>query len=201
MITNPGAHNASAMPNPQPMHTGARGFDHSSNHWANGLLGIEPRIGQQIVHIIAGILGTAAALLFISTGFNLMKTGYAIFGGIACSMLAGLVESLGQKLFASDPASVIAGNTKLQAALAMSVGPARDQTLMKVAREAVEEGESQVAHLALQSIQDVKIRDEAAGACAFEIANNEGTEEALPVARMIQDNALRNEVLQKLVEM
>jgi tRNA A-37 threonylcarbamoyl transferase component Bud32 len=201
MITNPGAHYASAMPNPQPMHSEARGFDHSSNHWANGLLGIEPRIGQQIVHIIAGILGTAAALLFISTGFNLMKTGYAIFGGIACSMLAGLVESLGQKLFASDPASVIAGNTKLQAALAMSVGPARDQTLMKVAREAVEEGESQVAHLALQSIQDVKIRDEAAGACAFEIANNEGTEEALPVARMIQDNALRNEVLQKLVEM
>jgi predicted Ser/Thr protein kinase len=201
MITNPGSHNAGATPNPQPVHAEARGFERTSNDWANNLLGVDPKLGRQLVHIAAGVLGTAAVLLFISTGFNLLPHDYAVFGGIACSILAGLVESLGATLFPSDPAAVIAENAKLQAALAMSVGPARDQTLMKVAQEAAKEGESPVAHSALQSIQDVKIRDEAAAACAFEIADHEGTEAALPVARFIQDEARRNEVLQKLVEM
>jgi predicted Ser/Thr protein kinase len=201
MITHSAQQPGGTAPHRQPREPGGPGFDQGSNNWSGDLLGIDPRVGRQLVHVIAAVLGTAAGLLFISSGFNLFRWEYAIFGGIACSMLAGLVESVGQKLFPSDPASVIADNTKLQVALAMSVGPARDQTLMKVAREAVDEGESQVAHLALQSIQDVKIRDEAAAACAYEIANNEGTEGALPVARMIQDDALRNQVLQKLVEM
>jgi hypothetical protein len=111
-----------------------------------------------------------------------------------------MVESFGAKSF-GDEHDVIAENTKLQAALAMSVGPQRDQTLLKISREAAEEGESKVALIALRAIQDAAVRDEAAAACALHVAENEGTEEALPIARTIQDNARRNEVLQRLVDM
>jgi serine/threonine protein kinase len=201
MITHTGPQASGSPPDPQRIHPEARGLDHGSNYWGNNLLGIDPRLGRQLVHVIAAVLGTAAGLLFISSSFNLIRWEYTIFGGIACSMLAGLVESLGQKLFPSDPASIIADNTKLQAALAMSVGPARDQTLMKVARDAAAEGESNVAHLAVQSIQDPGVRDEAAAACSQEIADNEGAEAALPVARLIQDNNRRNAVLQKIAEL
>jgi predicted Ser/Thr protein kinase len=200
MITHSGQQPWGTAPHPQLRHPGP-GFDQGSNNWAGDSLGIDPRVGRQLVHVIAAVLGTAAGLLFISSGFNLIRWEYTIFGGIACSMLAGLVESLGQKLFPSDPASIIADNTKLQAALAMSVGPARDQTLLKVARDAAAEGESNVAHVALQSIQDPSIRDEAAAACAQEIADNEGAEAALPVARLIQDNNRRNAMLQKIAEL
>ena len=148
MITHMGSHASGSPSDPQRIHPEVHGFDQGSNNWAGNLLGIDPRVGRQLVHVIAAVLGTAAGLLFISSGFNLIRWEYTIFGGIACSMLAGLVESLGQKLFPSNPASIIADNTKLQAALAMSVGPARDQTLMKVARDAVAEGESNVAHVA-----------------------------------------------------
>jgi predicted Ser/Thr protein kinase len=181
----------------------SQGFalERGSSHWMDSLLGIDPKVGQQLVHVVAGVLGTAAALLFISVGFDLMNTEYAIFGGIACSMLAGLVESLGAKLFPRDQDSVVAGNAKLQAALAMSVSPQRDQVLLKVARESAEEGEGQVARLALEAIQDINVRDEAAATCALKIGENEGAEDALPVARMIRDVSRRNEVLQKLVEL
>jgi serine/threonine protein kinase len=174
---------------------------HGPSDWMSRLLSGEPRASRQMIHVVAGILGTASTLLFISTGFNLINTDYAVFGGIACSMLALLVESLGHKLLSQDPQGVIAGNTKLQAALAMSVGPQRDQVLLKVARDAAAEGESQVVLLALQSVQDAKASDETAARCALEIAENHGADEALPLARMIRDNDCRNEVLQKLAEM
>jgi hypothetical protein len=83
----------------------------------------------------------------------------------------------------------------------MSVSPQRDQVLLKVARESAEEGEGQVARLALEAIQDINVRDEAAATCALKIGENEGAEDALPVARMIRDVSRRNEVLQKLVEL
>jgi hypothetical protein len=201
MITHSGQQPDGTAPPSRPSQPGGPGFDHGPNNWADNLLGIDPRLGRQLVHVVAAVLGTMAGLLFISSGFNLFRSEYAIFGGIACSMLAGLAASLGGRLFPSDPASVIADSTKLQAALAMSVGPARDQTLVKVARDAAAEGESNVAHAALQSIQDPGVRDEAAAACAQEIADNEGAEAALPVARLIQDNNRRNAVLQKIAEL
>jgi predicted Ser/Thr protein kinase len=168
------------------------------NDWMSSLLGVEPRLGRQLVHVVAGILGAAATLLFISTAFNILPNDYAIFGAIACCILVGLVESLGAKLFVGDEQDVIAGNAKLQAALAMSAGLQRDQTLLKIAHEAANEGEGQVAQIALRTIQDAKIRDDAAAACALLIAENEGAESALPVARMIQDDTRRNGVLQRL---
>jgi hypothetical protein len=128
----------------------------------SNLLGVEPQVGLQLIHVVAGILGTASILLYVSMAFNLMNPKYALFGWFACLMLAGLVESLAKNLLFRDPQAGSAGNTKLQTALAMSVGPQRDQVLLKVAREAVEEGESAVAHMALQAIQDAKVRDEAA---------------------------------------
>ncbi|HET6325183.1 MAG TPA: protein kinase [Planctomycetaceae bacterium] len=198
MITNagtqiPGAHEHGKNANRHAAET-------SSDHWVTSLFGIEPKVARQLVHVAAGILGTAATLLFISSAFKIFPRDYAIFGGIACSILAGLVESFGASLFSGNEQDVIASNTKLQAALAMSAGPQRDQTLLKLARESAEEGESNVAAVALQAIQDAKVRDEATAACALEIAGNEGAEAALPVARMIVDNDRRNEVLQRLVE-
>jgi serine/threonine protein kinase len=185
--------------NQQPEH-GSYPHEASPMNWMGSLLDVDPRLGRQLIHVVAGILGTAATLLFISTAFHILPTDYAIFGGIACSILAGMVESFGAKSF-GDEHDVIAENTKLQAALAMSVGPQRDQTLLKISREAAEEGESKVALIALRAIQDAAVRDEAAAACALHVAENEGTEEALPIARTIQDNARRNEVLQRLVDM
>jgi predicted Ser/Thr protein kinase len=171
-----------------------------SGHWIADWLGIEPRVGRQLIHVVAAVLGTAATLLFVSTGFNLMPGNYAVFGGIACSILAGLVESLGSTLFPGDRESIMAENVKLQAALAMSAGPQKDQTLLNIAREAASEGENEVVQFALQSVQDAKIRDEAAADCALEIAENHDAELALPVARLIQDTARRNDVLQRLTE-
>jgi predicted Ser/Thr protein kinase len=184
-----------------PQYADWPGRGQSSSDWTTRLMNLDPKVGRPLVHVVAAVLGAATALLFISTGFNLLPHDYAIFGGIACGILTGLVETLGQTLFPAEPETLIAGNPKLQVALAMSAGPQRDETLMKVAKEAVEEGESKVAELALKSIQDPRARDEAAAACALEIADNEGTEAALPVARMIQDNIRRNEVLRKFVEM
>jgi hypothetical protein len=133
--------------------------------------------------------------------FGVMQTNHALFAGVACSILAGLVASLGRKAPFGDPHEAVANNTKLQAALAMSGGPNKDQTLAKLAKEAVDEGENTVALVAIQAIENAAARDEAAARCALQIADNEGTEAALPVARMIEENNRRNEVLQKLVEM
>jgi hypothetical protein len=110
------------------------------------------------------------------------------------------VENLAPTLFPGDRESVVAENVKLQAALAMSAGPQKDQTLLKIAREAASEGENEVVLFALQSVQDAIIRDEAAADCALEIAENHDAELALPVARLIQDNGRRNDVLQRLTE-
>jgi predicted Ser/Thr protein kinase len=216
-ITHMAAQGAGALTNPQlvrgsspdgptaginaPQHVYGVAPEPGLSHWVDRLVNLDPKVGRPLVHVVAAVLGTAATLLFISIGFQLLPPVYALFGGIACSILSGLVETLGQNLFPADRETLIAGNTKLQAALAMSAGPQRDQTLMRVAKESVEEGESKVAELALQSIQDPQARDTAAAACALEIADHEGTEAALSVARMIQDNARRNEVLQRLVEM
>jgi tRNA A-37 threonylcarbamoyl transferase component Bud32 len=175
--------------------------DYPFGQWMNWFLGLDPRVGNQIVQVAAKVLGTVGVLLFIAAGFHLTKPEYALFGGIACIMLAGLVKKTGPKLFPADRDSLVAGNIKLQTALAMSVGPQRDQVLIKVAREAVEEGESKVAELAVDAIQDSQLRDEAAASCALRIAKKEGAEEALPVARMIRSNDQRNEVLEKLAGM
>jgi predicted Ser/Thr protein kinase len=168
--------------------------------FVNRLMNLDPKAGRVLVHVVAGVLGTTGTLLFISTGFHLFNNDYAIFGGIACFIVSGLVENAGSKLFPADTETLIADNPKLQAALAMSAGPQRDQTLLKVANEAAEEGESGVAVVALQSIQDPRVRDDAAVLCAQQIADNEGTDAAMPVARMIHDNARRNDVLQKFTE-
>ncbi len=186
-------------------HHTTQGHDHSSwqdpNRGLTNLLGIDPQVFQQLIHGAAAILGTASGLFFIAMAFGLMKTNNAIFAGIACGMLAGLVESLARKPAFGDPHEAVANNTKLQAALAMSAGPHKDQTLAKVAKDAAEEGENTVALVAVQAIENATARDEAAARCALQIAENEGTEAALPVARMIEENNRRNEVLQKLVEM
>jgi tRNA A-37 threonylcarbamoyl transferase component Bud32 len=200
MITHSGSQDRGPFTPQSPQH--AQGFapEQPPMHWLNSVLGVEPTVGRKLVRVVAAVLGSAAGILFIAMAFEILPTNYALFGGVACSMLAGLVHTVGATLFPADRDTLIAGNTKLQAALAMSVGPQRDQALMRVARESAEEGESSVAAVALQSIQDQKTRDEAAAACAVEIAGNEGAEKALPVARMIQDNAHRNEVLQKLMD-
>jgi serine/threonine protein kinase len=177
------------------------GPEYPSGHSMNWFVGLDPKMGQQIVQAAAKLLGVAAVLLFISAGFHLFNREYAIFGGIASILLAGLVKSTGRKLFPVDRDSLIADNVKLQTALAMSAGPQRDQVLIKVAREAVDEGESKVAELAIEAIQDAKARDEAATSCALGLAKNEGVEAALPVARLIQENDRRNGVFEKLAGM
>ena len=96
MITHSGQTPGGAAPDPHGMYAGAHGVGHGSNNWTGNSLGIDPRLGRQFVHVLAGVLGTAAALLFISIGFALIPINYAIFGGIACSMLAGLVERVGR---------------------------------------------------------------------------------------------------------
>jgi hypothetical protein len=200
MITHSGAPKPTPAGPQHPQEPVAYFTEQPGTHWLNSVLGLEPSVGRKLVRVIAAVLGSAAGILFIAMAFEILPTNYALFGGVACSMLAGLVHSVGATLFPADRDTLIAGNTKLQAALAMSVGPQRDQALMKLARESAEEGESNVAAVALQSIHDQTIRDEAAAACAVEIAGNEGADKALPVARMIQDNARRNEVLQKLMD-
>jgi len=182
-----------------------QGYEHhscqDSSQWLTGLTGIEPHVFRQLLNGATAVLGAVASLFFIAMAFGLMKTNYALFAGVACSILAGLVGSLSRKPPFGDPHEAVANNTKLQAALAMSAGPHKDQTLAKVAKDAAEEGENTVALVAVQAIENATARDEAAARCALQIAENEGTEAALPVARMIEENNRRNEVLQKLVEM
>jgi hypothetical protein len=198
IITNTGEHGAVAD---QHARRSAHAPEPGPSNWMSSLLGVPPEAGQQLVHVVAGVLGAASTLLILAMVFRLVNTDYALFGAIACGVLAGLVESIAHQSFSGDPQAVLASSAKLQTAMAMSPGPQRDQMLVKVAQEAAEEGESKVAHLALHAVQDVKLRDEAAAACALQIAENEGGEAALPLARMIHHKRHRNEVLQKLVEM
>jgi predicted Ser/Thr protein kinase len=190
-----------SMESHYPMHAYEHSSRHDPNQWLADLIGIDSHAFQQLVHGAAAVLGVASGLFFIAMAFGLMKTNYALFAGVACGMLAGLVRGLSRKAPFGDPHEAVANNTKLQAALAMSAGPHKDQTLAKVAKEAVEEGENTVALVAIQAIENAAERDEAAARCALQIAENEGTEAALPVARMIEENNRRNVVLQKLVEM
>ncbi len=200
-ITNSGSPAAGpAGPQPhEPMYADYA-YEPEPADWVNRLMHLDPQEGRKLAHIVAGVLGAAAGLFFIALATHMMDKDYALFGGIACSILGGLVGRLGQSLFPADAQTLISDNPKLQAALAMSAGPERDQTLLKVAHEAAENGESQVAIVALQLIQDLRVRDDAAVLCAQHIAENDGTEAALPIASMIQDNARRDGVLQKLIE-
>jgi hypothetical protein len=191
---HPGGNQSSTYPD-------AHAPNQAPANWMSSLLGVEPEVGQQLIHVTAAVLGAAGTILILAMAFGVMKADYALFAGVACYVLAGLVERIGPKLFSGDPYEAIAGNTKLQAALAMSAGPQKDQTLVRVAQEAAEEGENAVAEVALRAIQDPRARDEAAATCALQIAENEGADAALPVARMIQENARRDHVLQKLVDM
>jgi predicted Ser/Thr protein kinase len=174
---------------------------HGSPNWVADLLGIAPHVIPQLFQATAAVLGAAAGLFFIAMAFGIMQTNYALFAGVACSMLAGLVGSWARKAPFGDPHEAVANNAKLQAALAMSGGPNKDQTLAKLAKESADEGENTVALVAIQAIENATLRDEAAARCALQIAETEGTDAALPVARMIEENNRRNEVLQKLVEM
>jgi hypothetical protein len=183
------------------MHPDRDSASGDTHDWVASLLGIDPQVIPHLVRITSAVLGAAATLFFIAMAFGLMKTNYALFAGVACSVLAGLVASIGRKSPFGDPHEAVANNAKLQAALAMSGGPYKDQTLAKLAHEAAEEGENTVALVAIQAIENATARDEAAARCALQIAENEGTEAALPVARMIEENNRRNDVLQKLVEM
>ncbi len=201
MLTRNDARVAQTSGSQLPMYADERAPNQEPVNWMSSLLGVEPEVGQQLIHVAAAVLGTAGTLLILAMAFGLMKADYALFGGVACYVLAGLVERVGPKLFSGDPFYAVTGNTKLQAALAMSAGPQKDQTLVRVAQEAAEEGENAVAEVALRAIQDSRARDEAASTCALQIAENEGADAALPVARMIQENARRDHVLQKLVEM
>ena len=143
---------------PTGSHHAMHGYEHSSwqdsGHWMTGLLGIEPQILRQLLHGATAILGTASGLFFIAMAFGLMQANYALFAGIACGMLGGLVGRLAKNSPFGDPHEAVANNTKLQAALAMSAGPHKDQTLAKVAKEAAEEGENTVALVAVQAIEN-----------------------------------------------
>jgi serine/threonine protein kinase len=189
------------LPSRYPMHRDTDSSLQYSRHWIADLLGVDPHAVPHLFQMASAVLGAAASLFFIAMAFGVMQTNHALFAGVACSILAGLVASLGRKAPFGDPHEAVANNTKLQAALAMSGGPNKDQTLAKLAKEAVDEGENTVALVAIQAIENAAARDEAAARCALQIADNEGTEAALPVARMIEENNRRNEVLQKLVEM
>jgi hypothetical protein len=197
MITSAAAMAAGAVPDRQPER---RASEQQSTSWMSGLPHRETALGQHVVYVIAAVLGAAATLLFIAMAFDVMDSRYALFGAIACCVLSAFVTSMGSKFFSGDPQAIVAGHPKLQAALAMSSSPEKDRTLADVAREAADEGESQVALLALKAIQDAKLRDETAATCALVIDENEGFEAAMPVARLIQEDTRRNEVLRKFTQ-
>lgn len=182
-------------------HSGQHISWEAPSFWISHLFGIDPQAVPQVIRITSAVLGAAATLFFIAMAFQVMNAKYALFCGVACSILAGLVAKMNRNAPFGDPHEAVANNSKLQAALAMSAGPHKDQTLAKVAKEAAKEGENTVALVAIQAIENAVERDEAAARCALQIAENEGTDAALPVARMIEENHRRNDVLQKLVEM
>ena len=156
---------------------------------------------RQLVHVIETVLGATAALFFVAMVFDAVNTRFALFGAILCIVLFVSVASMGRGFFSGDGEEDFTSSTKLQAAMAMNPCPERERILMEAAQEAVEEGESKVSLRALQAIQDVQLRDETAATCAMQIAENEGGDAALPVARLIEGVILRNQVLQKLAEM
>jgi predicted Ser/Thr protein kinase len=188
------------FPNPQPWRPDAHPSDNPASDWLSQMLGMSPHATRQLVQGTAAMMGTGGTLLILAMAFGLLPSDEALFAGVACFILAGLVRRLASKIDRGSPESIVAGNAKLQAALAMSAGPQKDQTLVKIAREAAEEGEAEAIRIALNAVHDARARDEAAALCALQVAENEGADSALPVARIIQDNGLRDEVLQKLVE-
>lgn len=52
---------------------------------------------NQTTKTIAIILSTIGVLFFISTGFSLLPWNIAVFAGIACFLVAGMVRRLGKE--------------------------------------------------------------------------------------------------------
>jgi hypothetical protein len=181
--------------------TSRRAREQPRSNWISILLDVEPETGEVLLRAIPIVLMVAGILLFVAMAFQMLDQRGAIVGGIACVLCSVFFPMIGRGGFNSNNQVDLNSNTKLQAGLAMSPGPDKDQVLVKVACEAVADGESSAALIALQSIHDARLRDETAAKTAIEIAENGESEAALTVAKIIQQDALRNNVLQKLVEM
>src|SRR4051812_29857400 len=89
----------------------------------------------------------------------------------------------------SAPAAPVAELTpfqlRLDAALQISAGEARDEALGKLARDAAEARDVQVTRAAVQAIGSVEVKDRAAADCSLALAKYSEPKAANEVARMI----------------
>ena len=201
MISSSGSTADGAKGEPGSNQAGMSAPEQTSSSWLSNIWGNHSKRTKHVFQGIQVVLGAAASVLFLAMFFDLINTSYALFGAIACMIVSGYVTSFGNEISPGDSETLVNVSTKLKAALAMGHCPERERLLTEAAHEAVEEGDSKASLLAMQAINDVQLHDETAATCALQIAENEGVDEAIPVAQIIYEVTCRNQVLQKLAEM
>ena len=201
MISSSSVPQAAETDNQGSTQDGTEVPEKSSSRWMSNLWGNDPKWTQQLLKVIQVVLGAAASVLFLAMVFEVVNASYAMFGAIACMIVSGYMTSFANDISSGDSETLANISTKLKAALAMVHCSERERLLTEAAHEAVEEGDRKASLLAIRAINNVGLHDETAAKCALQIAENEGVDEAIPVAQMIYDIVRRNQVLQKLAEM
>jgi hypothetical protein len=87
---------------------------------------------------------------------------------------------------------------KLDAALAINDPSARDRALTGLAKDASEAGDIEIVKKAVEKIGDARTKDSTADRAALKLSSMGKAAEAVEVAKMINDQALRDGLLSKL---
>ena len=87
---------------------------------------------------------------------------------------------------------------RVEAALAISNSPQKDQALQQVAEDAAEAGEGEIVRKALSGMNNGPQRDQAAQQCAHSLAKAGRRSEAVEIAKMIANSPQRDQLLQQL---
>ena len=87
---------------------------------------------------------------------------------------------------------------RLDAALAIGDPTARDRALTSLAKDATEAGEVEIVKKAVDKISDPHTKDITADRAALKLSSMGKSAEAVEVAKMINDKALRDGLLSKL---
>jgi hypothetical protein len=87
---------------------------------------------------------------------------------------------------------------RLDAALAISDPSAKDRALTTLAKDATEAGEAEIVKKAVDKISDPQTKDMAADRAALKLSSMGKAADAVEVAKMINDQSLRDGLLSKL---
>ncbi len=113
-----------------------------------------------------------------------------------CLLLILVAGCPGQSSTKTAPTTEMSG--RLDAALAMEKNTARHNTLVNVAREAAEAGDSDVVLKAIEAIDAGTAHDNLCSTCSETLSKKGKTSEATAIAKQIANEGARNNALGRI---